>query len=41
MKLKNGKIAEYITWGNFTKEEVLKKATHGYNSEVSKIVGIF
>ena len=41
MKLRNGKIAEYTTWGNFTRNEIIEKATIPYKGEVVKIIGIF
>jgi hypothetical protein len=41
MRLKNGKIAEYTTWGNFTRNEIVEKMNISYKGEVAKIIGIF
>ena len=41
MRLTSGSIAEYTTWVNFTREEIIKKATSSYGNRVSKIIGIF
>ena len=41
IRLKNGKIAEYTTWGNFTRDEIIEKATASYKGEIAKIIGIF
>ena len=40
MRLKNGEIAEYTTWGNFTRDEIIKKVSISYKGEIAKIIGI-